>query len=402
MRPSPIAPTHVSAYTAATALGAGKAGLLQGLQQGRTGLTPLDEAARAELGLSASLTTWVGRVDGLDRPLPSGWSAWDCRNNRLAWLGLQADGFHEAVQAARERHGPDRVAVVMGTTTGSVGATEAAYRRLRDSGQFPLKPADATLHTLHALGAFVQTALGVQGPCSTVSTACSSSAKAFCTAERLLRSGLADAVVVGGVDTLCGSTLFGFHALQLVSPEPCQPFGLHRRGLSLGEAAGFALLEKGPGPLQLLGHGESSDAHHLSAPHPQGLGAEAALDDALARAGLTTDAVDFLHLHGTATPLNDEVEASLLERRFAPHTHASSTKGVFGHTLGAAGIMGGVVCLLALESGWMPGNRPTKVPDPAFGERIALHPRQGEVRVAVSNAFGFGGSNCVLVWGRGP
>lgn len=396
-----IAPTHVSAYSAATALGLGKAALLKGLREGRSGLTALTEPLRAELGLTAPLDTWVGRVDGLDAPLPAHWSAWDCRNNRLAWLGLQADDFANAVQAARERHGPDRVAVVMGTTTGSVGATEAAYRHLHATGQFPLTEADASLHTLHALGAFVQEALGLHGPSSTVSTACSSSAKAFCTAERLLRTGLADAVVVGGVDTLCGSTVFGFHALQLVSSEPCQPFGLHRRGLSLGEAAGFALLEKGPGPLQLLGHGESSDAHHLSAPHPQGLGAESALDQALERAGLDADAVDFLHLHGTATPLNDEVEAALLLRRFGPHTHASSTKGALGHTLGAAGVVGGVVCLLALESGWLPGNRPTEELDPAFGNRIALHPRQTEVKVAASNAFGFGGSNCVLVWGRG-
>ncbi|MCU0762183.1 MAG: beta-ketoacyl-ACP synthase [Hydrogenophaga sp.] len=400
MVPPHLAPTHVSAYTAATALGVGQAALLQGLRDAGTGLAALDESLGASLGLTAPLSTWVGRVDGLEAPLPAHWSAWDCRNNRLAWLGLQADGFLDAVQSARTRHGADRVAVVVGTTTGSVGATEAAYRTLRETGQFPLQPADASLHTLHALGAFVQAALGVHGPCSTVSTACSSSAKAFATAERLLRTGLADAVVVGGVDTLCGSTLFGFHALQLVSPDPCQPFGLHRRGLSLGEAAGFALLERGPGLLQLLGHGESSDAHHLSAPHPQGLGAEAALDQALARAGLDTQAVDFLHLHGTATPLNDEVEAALLLRRFGPHTHASSTKGMLGHTLGAAGVVGGVVCLLALESGWMPGNRPTEVLDPAFRQRIALHPRQGDVRVAVSNAFGFGGSNCVLVWGR--
>lgn len=340
-------------------------------------------------------------MEGLDAPLPGAWSLWDCRNNRLAWLGLQADGFLDAVNSARERHGPDRVAVVMGTTTGSVGATEAAYQARHARGRFPDHMQNAPLHTLHALGAFVQEALALGGPCFTLSTACSSSAKAFCSAERLLRVGVADAVVVGGVDTLCGSTLFGFHALQLVSPDPCEPFGTHRRGLNLGEAAGFALLEKGPGALQLLGYGESSDAHHLSAPHPQGRGAEAALDDALARAGLDTDAIDFLHLHGTATPRNDEVEAALVNRRFGERTHASSTKGMVGHTLGAAGVMGGAFSLLAIETGLMPGTVNTREVDPACGTRIRRQSAQGDVRVAASHAFGFGGSNCVLLWGRG-
>jgi 3-oxoacyl-[acyl-carrier-protein] synthase-1 len=217
----------------------------------------------------------------------------------------------------------------------------------------------------------------------------------------LLRTGLADAVVVGGVDSLCGSTLFGFRALQLLSPTPCEPFSPRRRGLSLGEAAGFVLLERGPGTLQLLGHGESSDAHHLSAPDPQGRGAEAALDQALARAGLTAEDADFVHLHGTATPLNDEVEAAMLMRRFPSRTHASSTKGMLGHTLGAAGVMGGIICLLAMDTGWMPGTVSTPATDPAFGDRIRLQAAEGRVNMAVSHAFGFGGTNCVLVWGRG-
>jgi 3-oxoacyl-[acyl-carrier-protein] synthase-1 len=401
MLPSPIGPTRINAYTAATAVGRGKSALQGALTQGRSGLVALTETHRAELGLGAPLDTWVGSVEGLDEPLPARWAHWDCRNHRLAWQGLQGDGFLQATAAVRERWGPSRVGVVMGTTTGSIGATESAYRTHQASGHFPLQPADAPLHTLHALGAFVQEALGLEGPCHTVSTACSSSAKAFCTAERLLRTGLADAVVVGGVDSLCGSTLFGFHALQLLSPTPCEPFSPQRRGLSLGEAAGFVLLERGSGALLLLGHGESSDAHHLSAPDPQGRGAEAALDLALARAGLNAQEADFVHLHGTATPLNDEVEASLLMRRFGARTHASSTKGMLGHTLGAAGVMGGIVCLLAMETGWMPGTVSTPATDPALGERIRLQAAEGEVNMAVSHAFGFGGTNCVLVWGRG-
>ena len=194
----------------------------------------------------------------------------------------------------RSSYGPARVAVILGTSTSSIGETEDAYRQLDAEGRFPEGMRNPRVHTPHSLAAFVQCALGLAGPCLTVSTACSSSAKAFAAAERLLRLNLADAVVVGGVDTLCGSVLFGFNALQLVSAERCRPFDAGRCGINLGEAAGFALLVRGAGPLQLLGHGEASDAHHMSAPHPDGAGAERALADALARAGLAPSSVDFI------------------------------------------------------------------------------------------------------------
>jgi len=399
--PSSLIPTHVSALTATSALGSGMRALAEATQTGRSGLQPLDERPLGHHPPLALLPTWVGRVEGLDTPLPEAWQAWDCRNHRLAWQALQADGFTGAVRAAVERHGAGRVALVLGTSTSSIGATEDAYRSLSQGAPFPSGGAASRLYSLHALVQFVQAVLGIGGVAQTVSTACTSSAKAFGTAERLLRLDLADAVVVGGVDSLCGSVLFGFHALQLVSPEPCRPFDRRRQGINLGEAAGFALLERGPGPLQLLGWGESSDAHHMSAPHPMGLGAEQALDQALNRAGLRADAIDFAHLHGTATPQNDEVEAALLLRRFSEHTHAASTKGMTGHTLGAAGILGSAFCLQALQSGWMPGTAQTTDPDPAFGGRIALASGQAEVRVAACHAFGFGGTNCVLLWGRG-
>ncbi len=399
--PSSLTPNHVSAITVTSALGPGLRALAEATRTGRSGLRPLDERPLGQHPPLALLPTWVGRVDGLDTPLPENWRAWDCRNHRLAWQALQADGFMDAVRVAVERHGPDRVALVLGTSTSSIGATEDAYRDLAQGAAFPSGEAASRLYSLHALVQFVQAALGLCGVAQTVSTACTSSAKAFCTAERLLRLDLADAVVVGGADSLCGSVLFGFHALQLVSPEPCRPFDRRRQGINLGEAAGFALLERGPGPLQLLGWGESSDAHHMSAPHPQGLGAEQALDQALSSAGLGAEAIDFAHLHGTATPQNDEVEAAMLLRRFSEHTHAASTKGMTGHTLGAAGILGSAFCLQALQSGWMPGTAQTSEPEPAFGGRIALTPRQAEVRVAACHAFGFGGTNCVLLWGRG-
>lgn len=399
-RAVPTTPVRILKYTTVSALGDGQAATLDAIHGNRSGLRPL---GRHDFGISSMaepLDTWVGRVDGLEQPLPARWAHWDCRNNRLAWRGLQADGFADAVGAAMARHGAGRVALVLGSSTASIGATEDAYQAFDASGVFPPQPDNPTLHSLHSLTGFVQEALGLQGPALTVSTACSSSAKAFAAAERLIRLGLADAAVVGGVDSLCGSVLFGFHALQLVSPEPCRPFDLERQGISIGEAAAFALLERGRGGLQLLGHGESSDAHHLSAPDPDGAGAEAALDQALTRAGLDTGRIGFVHLHGTATPKNDEVEARLLARRFPPGTPASSTKGMTGHTLGAAGALGAVFSLLALEHGRLPGTVNTRTPEAGLQSRLLLAPRDQPVRTVVSHAFAFGGSNCVLVFGR--
>ena len=396
--PSPIPPLRISAYTATTAVGAGKTALADALQSARSGLRANDFGA-------SPLPTYIGRVDGLEQlRLPDHLANWDCRNNRLAWLGLQADGFLEAAAAARERYGAGRVALILGTSTSAIGETEEAYTQVDADGRFQPAQRRPLVHTPHSLGMFVQAALGLTGPCETISTACSSSAKAFASAERLIRLGLADAAVVGGVDTLCGSVLFGFNSLELVSPAPCRPFDAQRNGISLGEAAGYALLERAGSashdPL-LLGYGEASDAHHMSTPHPQGLGAERALDDALARAGLAADAIDYINMHGTASTKNDEVEAGLVARRFPARTHASSTKGFTGHTLGAAGIVEAVISLLALETGWMPGTINSSTLDAECGPQVRLQGARGEVRRVLSNSFGFGGNNCALIFGQG-
>jgi 3-oxoacyl-[acyl-carrier-protein] synthase I len=390
---------RIGAHTATTAVGVGKATLQKAVIEQRGGLRPNDFGPQP-------LPTWIGRVAPLDEvntALPSALAAWECRNHRLAWLGLQADDFLHAALVARRQYGAARVAVLMGTTTSSIGATEDAYRTLAATGQWPSYMQHAQGHTPHALAAFVQAALGVSGPCLTVATACSSSAKVFASAERLLRLGLIDAAVVGGVDTLCGSVMFGFNALQLVSQQPCRPFDVHRDGINLAEAAGFALLERSTGAageLQLVGYGESSDAHHMSTPHPQGLGAELALDDALARAGLRINQVDHINLHGTASAKNDDMEAALVARRFGPQVHASSTKGLTGHALGAAGVVDAVLTLLALQTGWMPGTQNTAQLDPLCGPHIKLRPVQADVRVGLSHSFGFGGTNCVLAFAR--
>jgi 3-oxoacyl-[acyl-carrier-protein] synthase-1 len=394
-----IAPLPITAYTTTTAAGVGKQALLAALRGGQSALRPNDFSV-------APLATSIGRVANVETtPLPEALASWDCRNNRLAWMGLLADDFIDAADAARERYGAARVAVVLGTSTSSIGATEDAYRMLDERGGFPVNSLNPRVHTPHSLAAFVQEALGLEGPCLTISTACSSSAKVFATAERMLRLGLVDAAIVGGVDTLCGSVLFGFNALQLVSPSACRPFDVERDGISIAEAAGFALLERADAagceaPL-LLGYGESSDAHHMSTPHPGGLGAERALDDALARAGVEASEIDYINLHGTASAKNDEVEAALVARRFAARAHASSTKGLTGHTLGAAGIVEAVVSLLAIETGFMPGTVNSRALDAACGPQIRIAPALGQVRFALSNSFGFGGNNCVLVFGRG-
>jgi 3-oxoacyl-[acyl-carrier-protein] synthase I len=393
--PARISPLQITAYTATTACGHGKTSLHTALADERSGLR------RNDFGVHP-LDTWIGRVDGLEAlDFPAAFSEIDCRNNRLAWYGLQADDFIDQAIAARDRYSAGRVALVLGTSTSSIGATEQAYRELDADGNFPASLASPILHTPHSLGIFVQGVLGLQGPCVTVATACSSSAKVFAQAERLLRLGLADAAIVGGVDTLCGSVLFGFNSLALVSAQPCRPFDVARNGISIGEAAGFALLERGHGALQLIGYGESSDAHHMSTPHPEGLGAERALDDALARAGLDGTDIDYINLHGTASEKNDEVEAALVARRFPASTHASSTKGYTGHTLGAAGIVEASIALLALETGIRPGTVNTSTLDPRCGPQIRLHTGQAPVRHALSNSFGFGGNNCVLVFAHG-
>ena len=395
-----MSPIAIRAYTATTAVGRGRDVLLSALRENRSGLR------RNDFGPDP-LDCWIGRVKGIeDAPLPAQWAQWECRNNRLAWLALQQDGLLDTVQEMTAAYGADRVAVVMGTSTASIGASEEAYTRLDGEGdatRFPEALDRPIVHTPHSLGDFVQQATGLRGPCITVATACSSSAKVFAQAARLIQSGMVDAALVGGVDTLCGSVLFGFNALQLVSPDPCRPFDATRVGLSLGEAGGFAVLERpieGDYDLQLRGYGESSDAHHMSAPHPEGVGAKLAMRDALARAGIDASDVGYLNLHGTATPANDTVEAGAVASMFPAGLHASSTKGWTGHTLGAAGIVESVIALLALDEGELPGTLNSREPDPACGPQIRFANESRTIRYSMNNSFGFGGNNASLVFGR--
>lgn len=394
--PETIAPIAISANTAVSALGSGLADHLAALTGRRSGLRENDFT-------SEPLECAIGRVDGLESTgLPDEFAVYECRNNRLAWMGLNADGFIDVAQSAIARHGADRVALLVATSTSSIGATEAGYLRQQD-GEMPPDLRRPEVHTPHSLGLFLASVLGTRGPCLTTATACSSSAKIFAKAERLIRLGVVDAAVLAGVDTLCGSVLFGFNSLELVAPEPCRPFDLRRCGISIGEAAGFALVERygADSAPRLIGWGESSDAHHMSTPHPEGLGARLALEGALARAGIAAADVDYINLHGTATPKNDEVEAAVIAAAFGERVRASSTKAWTGHTLGAAGILEAVVSLLAIEHGFVPGTLNCEQPDPVCGPQLALANETREVRIALSNSFGFGGSNCTLAFARG-
>jgi 3-oxoacyl-[acyl-carrier-protein] synthase-1 len=399
--PARISPLAITAYTATCAAARGLDALADAVHERRSGLIQNDLA-------DYPLPCFIGRVAGLEEArLPAAFAQHDARNNRLAWLGLNQDGFLDAARALRDRHGADRVALVLGTSTSSIGETEMAYRHLDADGRFAPEQRRA-VHQPHSLGAFVQDVLGLDGPCLSIATACSSSAKVFASAERLLRAGSVDAAIVGGVDTLCGSVLYGFNSLALVAPRACRPFDVARCGLSLGEAAGFAILERIDATNthvdkftpRLVGYGESSDAHHMSAPHPQGLGAQRAIEDALARAGLAPGDIDYINLHGTATPQNDAVEAALIARLFPPATLASSTKGWTGHTLGAAGIVEAVLTLIALERGLVPGTLNAETLDPVCGPQIMIDNRECSIRIALSNSFGFGGNNCCLAFAR--
>ncbi len=390
-----MTPIAISRFTATTALGAGTAATLDAMRQQRSGLK------RAHF-LDAELPGWIGVVEGVDEVrLPAGLDAYDCRNNRLAWLGLQQDGLLDAVDSARRRWGATRIALILGTSTSGQLQTELAYRRRAADGSLPADFHYAQTQNTFSLAAFVAQALAVRGPTWVVSTACSSSAKVFASAARLLSTGLVDAALVGGVDSLCLTTLYGFNSLELLSPDICRPWDARRHGLSLGEGAAFALLERDCAqPLGwLLGTGESSDGHHMSSPHPQGLGAVEAMRAALADAGLEPAAIDYINLHGTATPNNDSAEDCAVKAVFGSATPCSSTKGATGHTLGAAGAVEAAISLLALRHGLMPAGLNSLTPDPALKTNYLRRNQAAALRTVLSNSFGFGGSNASLVFG---
>ena len=383
----------LSASTVVHASGHGSSTLWDAVVKGHSGLqqNSLDWC---------DLHCWLGAVPGVDEAhLPANVSDWDCRNHRLAWLALRDTTFSRAVAGAIARHGSHRVGLVLGTSTSGTRQTEIAYAQRHSSEQWPADFDFRRCHSVDALCRFTAEVLKLQGPMTGVSTACSSSAKVFLTAQRWIDAGLIDAAVVGGVDSLCLSTLHGFDALQLLSDSICRPFDVSRNGLSIGEAAGFVLLDRSPAAVQFAGGGESSDAWHMSTPHPQGQGAASAMAAALASARLEPSDIGYVNAHGTATPANDRAEAASLVSVFGEHgVPVSSTKGITGHALGAAGIVEAIATALALEHQVLPPAANIVLPDPSFAINLVLHTQPASFQYAMSNNFGFGGSNCTLIF----
>ncbi len=338
--------------------------------------------------------------------LPGQLSEFECRNNRLALLGLIQDDFAEAVRAAIEKYGATRIGVFLGTSTSGILQTELAYRR-RDpaTGALPADFIYRKTHNSFSVADFTRHYFGLSGPAVVVSSACSSSAKVFSSARRMMAAGVIDAAVVGGVDSLCLTTLYGFNSLELISQQACRPFDAQRNGISIGEAAAFALIERAPeqpeaDAVLLLGTGESSDAHHMSSPHPDGLGARMAMQGALKMAELKASEIDYINLHGTATQTNDAAEGKAVAAVFGARTPCSSTKGATGHTLGAAGGMEAIICALALRHGLLPAGLNIRQLDPALALDYIMENREQPVTRVLSNSFGFGGTNCSLIFGR--
>ncbi len=291
--------------------------------------------------------------------------------------------------------------MVLGTSTSGVSAAEDAYRERAGDGALPAGFDYDHTQDLYSVAGFVRAALGLRGPALVVSIACASSARCFLDAQQLIAAGVCDAAVVGGADSLCRMTLQGFAALELVSPSPCRPCAADRTGISIGEAAGFALLERCGAGMTFLSAGVSSDGYHMSSPHPDGAGAAAAMRGALDRAGLAPGAVDWVNLHGTGTRANDAAEDAAVFSVFGDAVACSSTKGWTGHTLGACGVLEALVARECMEEGIVPGCLGVAAADPSFRSHVATGVERRAVRIVVSNSFGFGGVNCSLVFG-GP
>lgn len=393
-------PLLLSHFTVTSCIGRGLDQTLDALRVGRSGLAHCAFE-------TVELDTYIGEIAGLDAiQLPAHLAEFDCRNNRLAQLALEQDDFAAAVRAASAKYGSQRIGVFIGTSTSGILQTEIAYRqRDPETGALPDDFHYSGMHNTFSVADFTRRYFNLSGPAVTVSSACSSSAKVFSSARRMIAAGLIDAAVVGGVDSLCLTTLYGFNSLGLTATQACRPYDATRDGISIGEGGAFALLERAPeqpdeDAIFLLGVGESSDAYHMSSPHPEGLGARMAMQAALDMAGLSPQDIDYINLHGTSTQSNDAAEGKAVTAIFGANTPCSSTKGATGHTLGAAGGVEAVICALALRHSLLPAGINTRQLDPDIRINYLLENRDQPLQRVMSNSFGFGGTNCSLIFGR--
>lgn len=388
----------ITAYSACNGLGQTTEQVLESLFAGRHGLTP----AQPWLGVS----TWVGMVPGELPPLEPSLRGFESRQARITQLVTLP--MLPAIERAKQRWGAGRVALIFGTSTAGIGESEQAWVHHRDNGSLPPTYAIERQHALYATVEIVRMLTGVRGPGYVVSTACSSSGKVFASARRLIAAGIIDAALVGGVDSLCQMTVRGFASLEVLSPDPCRPFSSERRGINVGEGAALLLLERhGPGVegigVDLLGVGESSDAHHMTAPHPEGLGACTAMQRALAGAGVDPAEVDQINVHGTGTSMNDETESKAIRQLFGSSGHQKlsivATKGYTGHMLGAAGATEAVFVAATIERGELPASVGTAPLDTSLGIELELERRPRATRRVLSNSLAFGGSNVSVLLG---
>ncbi|BCN93101.1 beta-ketoacyl-[acyl-carrier-protein] synthase II [Thiomicrorhabdus immobilis] len=394
-----------------SSLGQNKEAHIQALKAGTTGLSNQTDFHKRIPGIN----TFLGVVNDLENiQLPESLKMYTCRNNQLAWQALQENGFLSQVNQLVKKHGRHRIGLVVGTSTSGIAATEHVFRNELESAEYDYQ----TTQQMDSLAQFCSQALEIEGPSFAISTACSSSAKVFEVAQRWLNADIVDAVVVGGVDTLCLTTLHGFNALGLVSEQICKPLDQERNGINIGEAGGFMLLsntqslEESASPLiKIMGVGESSDAYHISTPHPEGEGAQLAMLAAMQQAKISMQDIDYINLHGTATPSNDLSEISAVAHlsKEASPTWVSSTKGFTGHTLGAAGITEIIFCQWLLEEQFVPANLNLSHLDPQLTEKLQhstvnipfdslqLTETNQKLQYVMSNSFGFGGNNASVI-----
>ena len=392
-----ITPVAITAYSALSACGMGNKALYQTLADKQSKLAPLSL-------FNIPFPAYVGEIKQPLLAIRDQLTEYNCRNARVALTTLNdtEGGVRAAVEVAKDKYGAHRIGVIIGTSTSGLYETEAAYGVLLEEGKMPDDFHFVTEHAYQATARFVQLELGLTGICYAISTACSSGAKAIAAGQRLINSGLCDAVIVGGVDTLCRLTLRGFRSLELISSQPCTPMDKNRQGISIGEAAGLLVLEKchadNASAMKILSVGESSDAHHMSTPHPEGKGAALAMSNALQLAGLQAKDIDYLNLHATATKINDSVESRAVFSVFADKVPCSGTKGITGHTLGAAGALETIIALSALQHQFIPGTQGLQELDEDCQCQVIQEPLLNQsLQIAMSNSFGFGGNNASVI-----
>ena len=397
---STLPPVHLSALGLVSALGRGKAAVARGLFLGETAGLVLED------GWIPGQAARVGRVAGALPEVPQAFKVDDSRNARLILAALEE--IRDEVEAEIRRFGPERIGVVLGSSTSGIEAGERALASYERDGALPA----GFQYRAQEIGRpalFLAQVLGLRGPAFTVSTACTSSGKALASARSLIRMGLCDAVITGGADSLCRLTLNGFAALEASTSGLTNPMSVNRAGINIGEGAVLFVLRREPAEVALLGVGASSDAHHISAPEPTGRGAEAALRQALRDAGRNPETVEgYLNLHATATSKNDEME-SLAVARVLPRLPCSGTKPLTGHTLGTAAALELAFCWLTLHPRWnpeglLPPHRWDGQADPALPalQLVAPGARLAKDGICISNSFAFGGNNLALVAGRTP